>query len=36
LLGAVTAVALVLIVAIFVYPNGIYRLAELSSLAFGR
>jgi NADH-quinone oxidoreductase subunit N len=36
LLGAVTAVALVLVVTIFVYPNSIYRLAELSSLAFGR
>jgi NADH-quinone oxidoreductase subunit N len=35
LLGTVTAITLVLILAIFVNPNPIYRLGELSSLAFG-
>jgi NADH-quinone oxidoreductase subunit N len=33
LLGAVTAIALALILAIFVYPNMLYRLGEMSALA---
>ena len=36
LLGTVSAVSLALIVAIFVYPNALFRLGDLSSLAFGR
>jgi NADH-quinone oxidoreductase subunit N len=36
LLGTVSAVTLALIVAIFVYPNALFRLGDLSSLAFGR
>jgi NADH-quinone oxidoreductase subunit N len=35
LLGTVTAVTMALILAIFVYPNALYRLGELSSLALG-
>jgi NADH-quinone oxidoreductase subunit N len=35
LLGTVTTIALVAIVAIFVLPNAFYRLGELSALAFG-
>jgi len=36
LLGTVATITLALIVAIFVYPNAIYRLGDLSALAFGR
>jgi NADH-quinone oxidoreductase subunit N len=35
LLGVVTVATLALLLAIFVLPNAIYRLGELSSLAFG-
>ncbi len=35
LLGFVVAASLVVIVAIFIVPNALYRLGELSSLAFG-
>jgi hypothetical protein len=35
LLGVVAVATLALIVAIFVLPNAIYRLGELSSLALG-
>ena len=35
LLGTVAVIALALIVVIFVLPNAVYRLGELSSLALG-
>jgi NADH-quinone oxidoreductase subunit N len=35
LLGFVVAASLVVIVAIFILPNALYRLGELSALAFG-
>jgi NADH:ubiquinone oxidoreductase subunit 2 (subunit N) len=35
LIGIVTAITLLGIVAIFIIPNAIYRLGELSALAFG-
>jgi hypothetical protein len=35
LLGTVTVLALVLILAIFVYPDTVYRLGELSAIALG-
>jgi NADH-quinone oxidoreductase subunit N len=35
LLGTVAVITLALIVAIFVYPNTVFRLGDISSLAFG-
>jgi len=35
LLGFVVALSMVAIVAIFILPNALYRLGELSALAFG-